>query len=127
MPDFNIEWFLGQRGVRNVFLEEPEWKHIYLRRGILAVFDTDWKSIQIDDALQLANFEAKAPRSGAFTRLIQRIEQASPGLPLFVENLTNAGFAPKLPLMGFEEVYTHTRDIRPLVGNWCFLKRYPNA
>jgi hypothetical protein len=127
MPDFNIEWFLGQRGVRNVFLDEVEWSHLYLRRGILVVFDTDWNSIQLDDSLHLANFEAKEKRSGAFTRLIQRIEQTSPGLPIFVENLTNSGFASKLPEMGFEEVYTHTRDMQGLVGNWCFLKRYHHA
>jgi hypothetical protein len=130
MPDsgsFDLEWFLQQGTVRNAFLDESEWSHLYVRRGILVVYDEDWNQIQLDDVLHLANFEARTERSGTFTRLVERVEKVVPGLPIFVENLLNEGFAAKLPKMGFETVYTHDRWLGSFVGSWCFLKRYPHA
>lgn len=126
--NYNMEWFLGQRGVRNAYLEEPEWRHLYIRRGILVVRDADENPIQLDDSIHLANFEVKKKkRDGAFTRMIERIEKAAPGLPIFIENLTNPDFAAKLPELGFEPVYINDRGPGIFQGSWCFLKRYPNA
>ena len=122
--NFNMEWFLGQRRARNGYLKEPEWSHLYVRRGIIVVSDADRNLVHLDDTLHLANFEVKKKRSGAFTRMIERIEQAAPGLPIFIENLTNSTFAAKLPKLGFEPVYTQDHEFAKFTGSWCFLKRY---
>lgn len=117
-----VEEFLKNDRVRNVFLDELEWDHLYVRRGVIAVTTMkDEEHVTIDVTLHLANFEAKVPRTGAFTRLMARVEKVDPDLPIYVENLFNEGFAAKLPELGFEEVYV---SYPPGPGGaQCFLKR----
>ena len=124
---FNLEWFLKQKEVRNYYLEEPELGHLYVRLGAVTVRNKEDHKIRLNSALHLANFQALHRRKGAFTRLIKRVETASPGLSIFVENLVNISFALKLPEMGFEQVITHDQEFGHFIGSQCFLKRYSNV
>lgn len=124
MVSMRIEEFLDTAqkwGMRNAWLKESEWENLYVRQGSVGVRRHDGSFLRINKALHLASFEALTPRTGAFTRLIQRIEAHSPGLPIFVENLTDEHFAKKLPKLGFEQVWTSDRELGD-VGSWCFLK-----
>lgn len=121
-----IEEFLDAThkwGLRNKWLKEPEWVGLYIRCGVMYARQHDGAFFVIDKALHLSSFEALKPRTGAFTRLIQRIEAHSPRLPIFIENLTDKGFAEKLPKLGFEQVWTSDPSLGD-VGSWCFVKRH---
>ena len=111
----------GKWKLRNEWLLEPEWNSLYVRFGVLSVTREDGSFLHIDKAIHLASFEAIQPRTGAFTQLVQRIEAHSPNLPIFVENVFDKEFAKKLSNLGFEQVWTCTREFGN-VGSWCFLK-----
>ena len=124
MVNMRVEEFLETASkwrMRNSWLAEPEWDSLYVRFGIVVPRRRDGTVLVINEALHLASFEALKPRTCAFTRIIQRIEAHSPGLPIFIENLTDKHFAKKLPELGFEEVWTSDPSLGD-VGSWCFLK-----
>ena len=113
---------LTQWANTNAWLDEPEWRQLYVRYGPLSVMRADGSSLMVEHALHLANIAALEPRTGAFGRLVRRAEQHSPTLPIYVENLSDPKFAVKLPELGFERVFTHGVNSTEFVGSWCFLK-----
>jgi hypothetical protein len=82
---------------RNKYVDEKEFAHLYVRRGLMAVRFKDGTS-RIVECLQIAKVEAKRPRTGAFGRLLNRVNQEL-GVPVFVENVAEpevaAGLAQK--------------------------------
>ena len=120
-----LEEFLRNGSVRSAFLDpyEPEWKHLYIRRGIVSVnrLDDD-HFILLEDVVVIASLEAETPRTGTFTRLVDRIESTVPGVPIMIENLTDPDFGEKLTEVGFEEMYIGEKPLSPTSGRH-FLKR----
>jgi len=78
--------FWNDSPLRNIYLDEEEFEHIYVRKGQMALQFADGSS-QITNCLQIANVAAATPRAGAFGRLLARIDREL-NVPVFVENIT---------------------------------------
>jgi len=83
----NLIEFWKQDGLRNAYLDEAEFSHIYVRKGMTSVRFEDGTS-KIEVMLHIANVEAASPRTGALGRLLERIDKELK-VPVFIENLTS--------------------------------------
>jgi len=92
--------FWNQQLVRNIDVDEPEFERLYCRKGPMYLPFPGPELVRITPLLQIANLTAKKPQTGAFTRLIAKIESAVK-TNIFVENVFNENFAAALPRMGF--------------------------
>lgn len=98
-----LDEFLTQTWPRNSYVYHPEFSSLYLRSTDFMVWigDQAWKCTR---AIQIGNIEAEQPGNGAFGRLTEYL--ISRGLAIFVENVHNPRFGPKLLRMGFVPVNT---------------------
>jgi hypothetical protein len=99
----NLDQFLQQAQgafpVRNAYVHEPGFKHLYVRytRRYL-------DSMICAPVLDIASIEAHKKGKQAFTNLFNHIRTAYPQLYIYVENVLNARFEAKLISLGFIQV-----------------------
>lgn len=84
----NIVEFWYQNTYRNQYVIEKEFAHLYVRKGpTLIHYSRDVPPTLVDNCLHIANVAAKVPQSGAFGRLLAKIDRECHA-PVFVENIT---------------------------------------
>lgn len=98
-----LDEFLTQIWLRNSYVDHPEFSSLYVRSGdFIVMFNNGlWRCTR---AIQIGNIEAERPGNGAFGRLTEDL--ISRGFAIFVENVHNPRFGPKLLRMGFVPVNT---------------------
>jgi hypothetical protein len=88
-----IEEFLDPANLlRNQYLDEPEFVQLYVRKGRRAIVFAGAAIASFPQVVQLARIEAVQPRSGALTRLIERIDHCC-GWPIYIENILDKDVA----------------------------------
>ena len=79
--------FWHHHPINREYVDEPEFRHLYARKGErYVVFDDG--TVEMIRCVQIANVEAKKPKHGAFGRLLERIKE-NIDAPVFVENVQN--------------------------------------
>ncbi len=81
----NLIEFWNDYPVRNAYVDEAEFNHLYVRRGERNIWFPDG-TISGIYCLQVANVEAKTPQKGAFGRLLAKVKKHL-NVPVFVENV----------------------------------------
>lgn len=92
-----LEEFLNQKAVRNAHVKHPEFSTLYVRHAMRIIRG------QMMEVFDLASAEAKRPGRGAFTRLIQSLDNLDK--PIFAESVWNLRLADWLLRNGFERTY----------------------
>lgn len=87
-----------ERFPRNAYVREPGFESLYIRWGAHLIDG------QIVHCLDLANATARKPGKGAFKRLVARLREGRPDLPLYAENVLNEQLIPGLLRLGFRRV-----------------------
>jgi hypothetical protein len=103
------EFMQDDQPIRNKWLKHPEFKALYVRKGKMIYYfkgDLRDKEHKIDKVIQLANFEAKKPGTGAFSRLLNWLRVRYPEHTIYVENALEERFARHLLMIGFLETST---------------------
>ena len=82
---------------KNSWVEEPGFDALYVRisRRIL-------EGSTLKKTLDIATVEASCPGEGTFTKLVERLKETYPELPIYVENVLNARFVGLLTRLGFK-------------------------
>jgi hypothetical protein len=87
------EFLQRKRYPFNSFVDEPEFRELYVRRALRFLGG------KVYEVLDIARIEAKVPGSGSFARLADRL--LGQGLNLYVESVLNPRFERKLLELGF--------------------------
>lgn len=92
-----LDDFIKQGGFRSAYVNEPNWKSLYVRYGPKYVLEGYYT-----DVLTFANIELKRQYrgKGVFTDLIKRIRETYPQVSIFVE-ITHPRFGAHLEKLGF--------------------------
>lgn len=97
-----LDEFMARDGrPNNSYLDHPEFKDLYVRKGEIVV-RFNGNNYICERVITIANVEAKKKGRGAFTRLVA--ELAGKGLAIFVECVHNPRFRRKLLELGFIRV-----------------------
>lgn len=91
----------------NAYVKERGFKGLYIRMTQRYIQGKMWNPV-----LDIANVEAKSPGSGAFTSLVQRLQEQYPHMGLFVECVLNERFRSKLLALGFHSTARES-DLSP--------------
>lgn len=83
---------------RNSYVREPGFSTLYVRWGRHALDG------EVLICLDLANMTARHEGKGTFKRLVARLREQHPSVPLFVESVLNEQLIPGLLRLGFETV-----------------------
>lgn len=96
----NLDEFMNQNRVRNVYVSEPGWLSLYVRKGTRSV-----GGMLTERVLDLANIEATVKGKGTFLGLLVRIRKKYPKYTIFVECVLVPRFADYLVKRGFTRVF----------------------
>jgi hypothetical protein len=100
-----LDEFIARTWPRNAYVDYPEFVSLYIRSGdIIVSMGLEGYLWRCSKVIQIANIEAEHPGNGAFGRLVDDLVLR--GLAVFVENVHNPRFGPKLLRMGFVPVNT---------------------
>lgn len=103
----SMEEFIEQRPYpRSQMIQDPEWIRLYCRwgpRSVRVQYRDQEVRVSLDNCIVLSNLLARFPGTGAFRRLLARI-QAATDAPIYAECVQNDLFACGLQKMGFEQV-----------------------
>lgn len=91
----NLDEFMHQNRVRNVYVSEPGWS-LYVRKTTRMLGGN-----RIELVLDLANIEATVKDRGTFFDLLVRIRKKYPEWTIFVENVLTPRFSIYLERRGF--------------------------
>jgi hypothetical protein len=102
----------------NAYVKEKGFRSLYVRLNRRHIQGEMWNPV-----LDIANGEAKKPGSGAFTSLVQRLQEQHPEMGLFVECVLNERFRQKLLTLGFQST-ARPEDLSP--SYWLPPKQKPD-
>jgi hypothetical protein len=94
----NIDQFMFS-DYKNQWLKQSGWRYLYVRKGRRC-----FSGVFYGKVIDLANIEARKPGSGAFTKLIQHLQEAYPDWSIYVENVMPKRFQKHLRKAGWIEV-----------------------
>lgn len=94
-----IRQYLNEGLPKNSYVDEPGFSALYVRVCSRRVID----GVELEPVLDIANVKAEHPGSGAFTRLIARLQKEYPGLNLYIECVQNPRLRAHLERLGFEQ------------------------
>lgn len=96
----NLDQFMNQTRVRNVYVSEPGWLSLYVRRGIPRTVNGKKREFIIE----LANIVATKKGQGTFLKLIQRIRSKNTPWVIYIECVLNPRFGFHLDDLGFTRI-----------------------
>lgn len=99
-----LDKFLEEENLDRSYVLESGFSSLYLIKGIRYI-----NSRLYENVLQIANCTAETPGFGAFTALIEKLEQKWNG-PIFVEEVLSEQFAVGLLRLGFVPVNLKDQD-----------------
>lgn len=99
-----LDEFLGAEWPHNAHVKHPDFSTLYLRKGIIGIALDD-KVYRCSKVVTIGDITSKKPGHGAFARLVEDLVQK--GWAVFVENVHNERFRPRLESMGFIRVNDH--------------------
>jgi hypothetical protein len=97
----NLDQFMNQLSVRNVYVSETGFLALYVRRNEKRLLNGRW----VPDVLDIANVEATHKGQGAFKGLIKRIREKYPKWSIYVENILEPRLVAYLAREQFELCY----------------------
>jgi len=80
------------------FVYHEDFKSLYVRYACHRYI----AGKHVQNVLDIASVEAWEPRTGAFTRLVDRVREHHPDLIIFVENVLNPDFGAALMRRGYQ-------------------------
>ena len=96
-----LDEFIEREGyfMDHSYVSEKGFSSLYVRKGPKFI-NINGKMGRFENVFQLASINASKPGSGAFTRLIAKLEEKWIG-PIFIESVLEARFATALLRIGF--------------------------